>query len=62
MVEPEEKMITLKEAAAELGIVVATLYRYIAKYKFKTYRKVGDRRSYLRVQDVQSLKGFIPKE
>lgn len=58
----EERMMTLSEAAADLGVGMTSLYRYINKYKLQTYRKLGDRRGYLRVADVERLKGFMPKD
>lgn len=58
----EERMLTLAEAAAELGVGISSLHRYIRKYGLQTYRKIGDKRGYLRMVDVEHLKGFTPKE
>ena len=57
----EEKMLTLAEAAEELGVGTTSLYRYIRKENLTIYRRIGDRRGYLRAEDVDGLKGFMPK-
>lgn len=58
----EQAMITLTEAADELGVGMTSLYRYIKKYDLKTFRKLGDKRGYLRLADIERLKGFTPKD
>ena len=62
MTAEDQKMLTLNDAAAELGMGISTLHRYIRNRGLKTYRKPGDRRGYLRAADVEQLKGFTPKE
>ncbi len=58
----ERDWLTVQEAAQELDISLSTLYRYVRLYHLTLYRKIGDRRSYLRVADLESLRGFQPKQ
>lgn len=58
----DERMMTLTEAADALNVGMTSLYRYIHKYNLRTYHKLGDKRGYLRVADIERLKGFMPKD
>lgn len=59
--DPDD-MVVLADAARELGVSVATLYRTLAREGIQTFRKLGDRRAYLRREDVERLRGFRPRD
>jgi excisionase family DNA binding protein len=57
-----EDMLTLDQVEKEFGLKRSTLYRYVAKGELSTYRMVGDRRAYVKREDVVKLRGFRPSE
>jgi hypothetical protein len=59
--EERRDWVTVQEAARGLDISLSTLYRYVRLYRLTVYRRIGDRRSYLSVADLESLRGFQPK-
>jgi excisionase family DNA binding protein len=54
----EAEMITHADAAAELGVSLATLYRWLAAREIPTYRKIGDRRGYVSRADLAQLRSW----
>lgn len=57
----EDDMVTVTDAAAELNIGVTSLYRHVKKLGLMTYKRIGDKKSYLRREDMEKLKGFMPR-
>ncbi len=57
-----EDMLTLDEVEKEYGLKRSTLYRYVAKDELSTFRIVGDRRAYVKREDVVKLREFRPRE
>jgi excisionase family DNA binding protein len=60
MAESDE-MVTHATAAAELGVSLATLYRWLATHEVPTYRKIGDRRGYIRRADLVAMRSWQPQ-
>ncbi len=54
--------LSVNEAAAELGISRATLWKWIKTQGIGTFRLLGDRRTLMRRADVENLKEPIPIE
>ena len=52
--------LSVDEAAAEVGVSRATLYKWIRRNEIGTFRIVGDRRTLIRRTDVEKLKEPIP--
>lgn len=52
--------LSVDEAAAELGVSRATVYKWIKRQEIGTFRIVGDRRTLLRRADVEKLKEPVP--
>jgi len=57
-----DDMLTLDQAEAEFGLKRATLYRYVHKGTLTTYGKVGDRKSYVKRDDLIELTRFKPRK
>lgn len=57
-----EDMLTVDQVEKEFGLKRSTLYRYVAKGKLSTHRRVGDRRAYVKREDVVKLIEFKPSE
>jgi len=57
-----EDMLTLNQVEREFGLKRSTLYRYVAKGELSTYRIVGDRRAYVKREDVFKLRKFRPSQ
>ena len=57
-----DDMLTLDQAEKEFGLKRATLYRYVGEEKLSTYRRVGDRKSYVRREDLIELTKFKPRK
>ena len=51
-----ESFVTVDEAAELLGIKRATIWKWIKRYDLQRYRVVGDRRSYLKREDIDKLR------
>lgn len=56
---PEEYIDTY-QAAEELGISRATLWKLLARYEMTSYRLPGNRRTLLKRSDVDKLREPIP--
>jgi excisionase family DNA binding protein len=54
--------LSVDEAAAELGMSRATLWKWLKRREVGTFRLLGDRRTLLRRVDVERLKEPIPIE
>ena len=50
------------EAAAELGVSRATLWKWLKRREMGTFRLVGDRRTLMRRADIEKLKEPMPTE
>lgn len=55
-------MLTIDQAMEESGLKRATLYRELHNRNLNTYRRPGDRKSYVRRQDLVELTGFRPSK
>ena len=55
-------MIWLGDAAEQLGISMATLYRHLAANGITTFTRVGDRRAYITKEDVATLRDWRPSD
>ena len=62
MTEANEEMVTLADAAKDLGVSVPTFYRALGKENIPTFKKIGDRRAYVRVSDVEKLRGYRKRD
>ena len=51
-----DDMLTHADAAAELGVSLATLYRWLGTRGIPTYKKIGDRRGYVKREDLATLR------
>lgn len=51
----------IDEVAQEFGISRETLYRLIKRFDLETYRRVGDRRTYVNRDDIRPLVELQPK-
>ena len=54
--------LSVDDAAAELGVSRATLYKWIKRHEIGTFRLLGDRRTLMRRADVEKLKEPMPIE
>lgn len=52
--------ISVDEAAQELGIARATVWKWIKRVGLQTYRFMGERRTYVKREDLETLRGPIP--
>lgn len=50
----------INTVADEFGITRRTLYRLIKRHHVQTYRKAGDRRTYVDRDDIRPLLGLRP--
>ncbi len=55
-----QEYLSVDEAATELGVSRATLYKWIKRNEIGTFRIVGDRRTLMRRADVEKLKEPVP--
>ena len=60
MRKPDE-MVSHVDAAAELGVSMPTLYRWLKARQIQTYTRLGDRRGYVRRGDLAKLGEWRPK-
>ncbi len=57
-----QEYMSVDEAAAELGISRATVWKWLRRHEVKTFRVLGDRRTLVRRADVEQLREPIPIE
>jgi excisionase family DNA binding protein len=55
-----EEYLTIKDAATRLDIGVSTLWKWLKLHEMQTYRFMGDRKTYIRVGDLEKLRGPVP--
>jgi excisionase family DNA binding protein len=55
-----EMYISVDEAADEIGVSRATFWKWIKRYEVPTFRFMGERRTFVRREDVAKLKEPIP--
>jgi excisionase family DNA binding protein len=60
VIEVGQDYLSVDEAAADLGVSRATLYKWIKRNDIGTFRIVGDRRTLVRRADVEKLKEPVP--
>ena len=56
----DENYLSVDAAAAELGVNRVTVWKWVRRYELPTFRFLGDRKTYLRRDDVQRLREPIP--
>lgn len=56
-----DQYLPVLDAAQRLGCSRATIWNLIRRHALPTYRRPGDRRTYLRVRDVEHLGIFEPR-
>ena len=56
----EENYLSVDAAAAELGVNRVTMWKWVRRYELPTFRFLGDRKTYLRREDVKRLREPIP--
>ena len=56
----DENYLSVDAAAAELGVNRVTVWKWVKRYDLPTFRFLGDRKTYLRRDDVQRLREPIP--
>jgi predicted DNA-binding transcriptional regulator AlpA len=57
-----EEWLTIDQVEKEFGLKRSTLYRHVAQGEISTQRRVGDRRAYVKREDVVKLLEFKPSE
>ena len=58
-----EEYISVDEAAQRMGRSRATMWNLIRRYELPTFRRPGDRRTYVQTKDIDRLMGtFEPRE
>jgi excisionase family DNA binding protein len=55
-----DQYISVDEAAEEMGVSRATIWKWIARQEMQTFRFVGDRRTFVRREDIDQIRGPIP--
>ena len=56
----DENYLSVDAAAAELGVNRVTVWKWVRRYELPTFRFLGDRKTYLRDEDVRKLRELIP--
>ena len=56
----DEGYLSVDAAAAELGVNRVTVWKWVRRYELPTFRFLGDRKTYLRREDVARLREPIP--
>ena len=58
-----EEYISVDDAARRMGRSRATIWNLIRRYELPTFRRPGERRSYVQAKDIDRLMGaFEPRE
>ncbi|MBI2865413.1 MAG: helix-turn-helix domain-containing protein [Chloroflexi bacterium] len=57
----DSQMITIDEAEQEFGMKRATIYKYAKRGDIRTYRRPGDRKSYVQRDEMKRLREFRPR-
>ncbi len=57
-----ETYISVDDAATDLGVSRATLWKWIKRYELPTFRFLGDRRTFVQREDVNKLREPIPMD
>ncbi len=55
-----ETYVSVDDAADELGVSRATLWKWIKRYDLPTFRFLGERRTFIQREDVTKMKEPIP--
>lgn len=55
-----EQYISVDDAAKEMEIGRATAWKWIKRHELQTYRFMGDRKTYIRRQDLDRLRQPVP--
>jgi predicted DNA-binding protein (UPF0251 family) len=56
----EQKYISINEAAASVPVARGTLWRWVKATNTPTFRVLGDRRTLIRVEDLERLREPAP--
>ncbi len=56
----DENYLSVDAAASELGVNRVTVWKWVRRYELPTFRFLGDRKTYLRREDVTRLREPIP--
>ena len=54
--------VSVDAAAAEVGVNRVTMWKWIRRHEVPTFRFLGDRKTYVRREDVERLRQPIPVE
>lgn len=57
-----EDMLTIDEVEREFALKRSTLYRYVRLGSITSYRRAGDRRSYFKRAEIESIVQFQPRK
>jgi excisionase family DNA binding protein len=52
--------LSVDAAATEMGVNRVTVWKWVRRYELPTFRFLGDRKTYLRRDDVKRLREPIP--
>lgn len=55
----EDGYTTIDDAANDLGVNKATVWRWIKRNEMSTFRRIGERRTFMRSADVESLRKMV---
>jgi len=58
----EKDMLTAEQVEREFSLKRSTLYRYVRLGSITPYRRAGDRRSYFKRTEIESIVQFQPKK
>lgn len=58
---PEEQYVDLYEAAAELGVSIATVWNLLKRFAIVRYKLPGQRRTMIRRQDLAIMRQPMPR-
>ena len=51
-----ENLMSVDEAASDLGVSRATMWNWIRRHELRTFRRIGDRRTFLERAEVERLR------
>ncbi len=55
----ENSYISVDDAAADIGVSRATVWKWIKRYEMPTFRFLGERKTFVRREDIDRLKAPI---
>ncbi len=57
-----EGYVSVDEVADEIGVNRVTVWKWVKRYELPTFRFLGERRTFLRCEDVDRLRQPVPVE